>query len=118
MGLDMSLYRRVSKNPDDDQEVAYWRKANAIHRYFTNDAEDDNCVDFEVTLEDIQTLIDICLASIEDKVPLLPTGEGFFWGSTDYDKWYYGYLQDTVDYLQDILITHEVGHSYYYKAWY
>ena len=43
-------------------EVAYWRKANMIHRWFVNnvcDGEDD-CREYDVTLEDIKNLLGIC----------------------------------------------------------
>lgn len=43
-------------------EVAYWRKANMIHRWFVNnvcDGEDD-CREYYVNLEDIKNLLGIC----------------------------------------------------------
>lgn len=47
-----------------DQEVGYWRKANAIHRWFVEniqDGEDDCDYHREVTAEDLEELRDLCI---------------------------------------------------------
>ena len=58
MGLDMFLYK-IKRN-----EIAYWRKANAIHAWFerklTGDEELENCRDYHVTKEDLIELRDTC----------------------------------------------------------
>lgn len=43
------------------EEVAYWRKANAIHRWFVDNIADgaDDCRDIEVSRENLQTLLDL-----------------------------------------------------------
>lgn len=69
MGLDMYLIRKKkSKNNKkiyDDmewEEIAYWRKANEIHKWFVDKVQDgvDDCRYYLVKKEDIQELIDIC----------------------------------------------------------
>lgn len=45
------------------EQVAYWRKANAIHRWFVEnvqDGEDDCCYHREVTKRDLEELRDTC----------------------------------------------------------
>lgn len=45
------------------ESVAYWRKANAIHKWFVDniqDGEDDCSYHREVTEENLKNLIDIC----------------------------------------------------------
>ena len=58
MGLDMFLYK-VKR-----EEVAYWRKANAIHGWFERKLGDGeplrNCGDYHVTKEDLEELQDLC----------------------------------------------------------
>ena len=60
MGLDMYL---SGKNSDGSTtEVAYWRKANAIHRWFVNNVQDgiDECQETIVTRNQLFTLLQIC----------------------------------------------------------
>lgn len=57
MGLDMYLRRVKSK------EVAYWRKANAIHKWFVDNCaggEFENCGDCYVSKDDLIKLKEIC----------------------------------------------------------
>lgn len=63
MGLDMYLYRKY-KNENYMDDVAYWRKANAIHRWFeahiTKDGKMENCGEYLVTKEDLEQLRACC----------------------------------------------------------
>lgn len=60
MGLDMFLHK-VKR-----EEVAYWRKANAIHAWFErnlnldDDEEIENCKDYLVSKEDLEKLVRDC----------------------------------------------------------
>lgn len=44
------------------EDVGYWRKANAIHRWFVDNVQNevDDCQYYEVSKEDAQALLDIC----------------------------------------------------------
>lgn len=44
------------------EEVAYWRKANAIHRWFIENVQDDNddCKDYRVSAEQLRALHSLC----------------------------------------------------------
>ena len=82
--------------------VGYFRKANAIHKYmvdkagYDDDVEFTNGRDLRILKSDILELKEICLELLglqgkkfkEKAKELLPTAEGFFWGSTEYNKWY------------------------------
>lgn len=60
MGLDMTLY---GKNSDGSlTEVAYWRKANAIHKWFVDNVQDgiDECQESPVTREQLNELLAVC----------------------------------------------------------
>ena len=47
---------------------------------------------------------------------LLPTMEGFFFGRTNYDEYYFKNIQDTIDQLE-IVIKNYNGERMYYRAW-
>ena len=47
---------------------------------------------------------------------LLPTGEGFFFGSNDYDEYYLQDLIDTKEILEKAL-KHKDGEFYYDSSW-
>jgi hypothetical protein len=136
------------------KEIAYWRKANAIHYWlFTNCAEEnqkDN--DYIIVEKDkIQELIKVCTDVLNDlktckqitkrvksgwcngetlytdiKVyesnvakELLPTQQGFFFGSYEIDDWYKENLEYTVKQLTNVLIeTDWKNEVIYYVASY
>lgn len=154
MGLDMYLYtnsRKLTKamhegNPYGDYitehylrsgVVLYWRKANAIHKWFEDHLYNvEDCGMYDVDWEQLMELKAVCerivaecplvdgkvrngkryedgewVGIIEDgKVlsnkelaeELLPTTSGFFFGSTDYDQWYYEDVRWTAEQLGKI----------------
>jgi hypothetical protein len=63
-------------------------------------------------LEDGQVIEDPSLAQ-----ELLPTQSGFFFGGTEYDKWYLDDLQHTVDMLEPYLSEDIRGDFYYSSSW-
>lgn len=73
---------------------AYFRKVNFFYRYFSPKLESEACF---ATRDDIEELIRRCDEVLEDHdkaEKLLPTQSGFFFGSTDYDKWYFYDVRD------------------------
>jgi hypothetical protein len=89
-------------------EVAYWRKANAIHNWFVENVQDgdDNCLSYRVTREQLQSLVEQCKRVIEDREKakdLLPTENGFFFGDTEYGDYYFLSLSDTVEQIEKAL---------------
>lgn len=87
--------------------VMYWRKANAIHQWFVDNVQDgeDDCGDYHVTKEELQELLDTITKVLDggDADELLPTQAGFFFGSTNYDEWYWKDLQETQAKLRELL---------------
>jgi len=131
MGLDMYLFklkREALKNPtfnmdEDGEEVMYWRKANAIHYWFTYGHENDNLEYLECGIDELQILKKQCQEDIDnkdnpDQKRNLVTANGFFWGGTEYDDWFYEQLQQTVDKITEIEKEHQKGDEYFYYAWY
>jgi hypothetical protein len=88
--------------------VAYWRKANAVHKWFVDNVQDgiDECNEHSVSKEQLRQLLTICEELIADpsKGPeRLPTSDGFFFGSTDYDENFKEDLAETVRQLTPLL---------------
>lgn len=171
MGLDMYLKtngKNVCKaankaSGSDSWQVAYgtaiyWRKANAIHKWFVDNVQygEDDCGSYEVSVEQLLELRDACKKVIrssklvEGKVfagrrfennrfvditepgkvildpsvaeELLPTTDGFFFGSTGYDEYYLGDLRRTVAGIDAILENIEEYEQhpfegYSHKSW-
>ena len=95
-----------------EEEAIYWRKANAIHRWFVIEAGEgnDDCTPIHVTIEELTELRDKCLEVLEDRSKaeeILPTMSGFFFGSTEYDKYYFADLKMTADDLTHLLKADE-----------
>lgn len=104
--------------------AAYWRKANAIHNWFVQNCQQgvDECQETYVTREQLQQLIDLCKEVIAGKTKAsrsLPTADGFFFGSTEYDEYYMQDLQYTVDRLEKVLAEPAFAKAdfYYQSSW-
>jgi len=102
------------------EEVMYWRKVNAVHAWFVENAQDgiDECQESRVTIEQLDELATICEKVVRDKNPeLLPSQGGFFFGSTDYDEYYYQEIEETAEVLrEEIRNNQEKYPEYFYQA--
>lgn len=106
-------------------EAMYWRKANAIHRWFVQNVQngEDDCGEYPVSREKLAELFELLEQVLEDRSlanELLPPQEGFFFGGTDIDEWYWKYLQDTRNRLAVLLDENCMSHSwefYYQSSW-
>ena len=90
--------------------VAYWRKANAIHGWFVRELQDgkDDCDKYFVPLEKLKELVATCESVLFKRDPEhaeeeLPTESGFFFGSTEYDDWYWENVEATIDMLSPMI---------------
>lgn len=88
--------------------AAYWRKQNAIHDWFVQNVQEgiDECQRVDVSRDKLAELVQVCtevLADHELAPELLPTTSGFFFGSTEYDDWYFQGLEYTVQRLTALL---------------
>lgn len=104
--------------------LGYWRKANQIHNWFVNKCQGgvDECQETYLSREQLQELVDTCKAVLADKskaAELLPSSSGFFFGGTDYDDWYFGDLEYTVERIEKILKDPalEKMDFYYQSSW-
>lgn len=144
MGLDMYLraHRYLSAHREDEKEIAdkaaelagfeapfevrtvtalaqYWRKANAIHAWFVRNIQNgaDDCREYDVSNEQLAALINQCDAALRTRDPkILPPQDGFFFGSTEVDGYYWNDLEDTRDGLRVVLAKLPKGCWLTYQA--
>lgn len=100
MGLDI-YFHKVS-------EIGYFRKVNFLVAYFKSKGLDvDKQTPLVISRDMITELINKCNKVLSDHTVAkeeLPTMEGFFFGSTDYDKYYYNNVESVRNYLQNELL--------------
>ena len=101
-----------------------WRKANEIHAWFVENVQggEDECQRHVVAMDRLKELVSLCkdvLANKDKAKELLPTQAGFFFGSTDYDEYYFEDLQDTIDKLTPFITDPywEKWDFYYQSSW-
>jgi len=102
------------------EELMYWRKANAIHGWFVENCQDgiDECQKTYVEIDKLIELKNLCEQVVINKTPeLLKPKEGFFFGSSEVDDYYYADLADTVRVLEEEINKEEDWSvSYYYQS--
>jgi hypothetical protein len=107
-------------------EIGYWRKASAIHKWFVDNVQDgnDDCGTYYVTEDQLKKLLDLTNKVLESKengtdAKLLPTTEGFFFGGTEYDDWYYEQLHNTKEIIEKYLNykNRDQYSLYYHSSW-
>ena len=90
--------------------AGYWRKANGIHNWFVQNVQDgrDECQEAYLSKQDLLDLRQACeqvlAVSHRDEEVIeataidagLATKAGFFFGTTEYDDWYFEDLRYTV----------------------
>jgi hypothetical protein len=83
--------------------VGYFRKVNFFYHYFAEKLVDETAW---IEREDLVDIIDRCEKVLEDHTlgpKLLPTQSGFFFGSTEYDDWYYNDVKDCLKQMKGLL---------------
>lgn len=104
-----------------DFPMGYWRKANQIHTWFVDNCQQgiDECQTVNVAREQLEELKDLCNQVLADNSlaeDLLPTNSGFFFGSTEYDEYYFQDLRDTVEII-DRCLASKFDYFEYQSSW-
>lgn len=109
-------------------EMGYWRKANQIHKWFVDNCQNgvDECQETYVGTEKLAELLNTCRAVLAGRGTaageanaraMLPTQGGFFFGSTEYDDYYWDDIEHTVKLLEGIVNNEELkGWDFYYRS--
>lgn len=116
MGLDMYF------TPISFDDGMYLRKANAIHHYIVENHADgiDECQIIELSRDDLEELHERVKAVVNDRSlapELLPTSDGFFFGGTDYDDWYFNQLENFDRELGVMLRRKDWNYMQYQASW-
>ena len=147
MGLDMYLYKRTyvqnwEHNPPEQhhqieikrggvlrkdikpnricyitEQVAYWRKFNALHGWFINNCGGgvDECQDISVDEEKLKELLETLKevsSNFTKAEELLPPTQGFFFGSDEVDEYYKEEVNSTIKIIEDLLEENEQSKEY------
>lgn len=107
-------------------QVAYWRKANAVHGWIVRNCACgvDDCRPVDMSDDMLRKLKGDCEAVLGDHSlakELLPTMDGPFFGDMEYDEWYFGqlrYTRDIVGEILDFLREHPDGNGCIYSVSY
>ena len=89
-------------------EAAYWRKANAIHKWFVDNVQDgeDNCAPYYVSREKLEELRALCQQVLDFRhlaTDKLPPQQGFFFGTAEVNDFYFQDLEDTIRMINEAL---------------
>lgn len=137
MGLDMFLYgvNYISKYDEKFNliegeksksiltEEIYWRKVNCVHKWFVDNCQEgnDDCrFSYSFGKETLEQLMELCEKILLDKskaCELLPVQDGFFFGSTEYDEWYFDDIKYTYENLKRVLDETSYDYFYYKSSW-
>ena len=133
MGLDMNMYETLGEEltiqdlfEEDKYETLpcwYWRKANQIHKWFVDNIQGgvDNCEVYEVSIDQIKKLHRVVKETLRTKnTSKLPPDNGFFFGSTTVDEFYWEDLRSTKKYLEEMIHSHETtgtSRFFYHASW-
>ena len=104
--------------------AGYWRKANQIHKWFVDNVQEgvDNCGEYLVTHDKLERLLDLVnevLRNRDKANELLPTANGFFFGSDVYDEGYFDDLIQTKAIIENVLALDNFNRYdiYYSSSW-
>ena len=116
MGLDIALYKTKST------KIADFRKINSLFKFFEDRIGDRNPTTIELYTDDLEELRERCIKVLADHKlakDLLPTCSGSFFGSTEYDKYYFKDVLRVLDTCEALLKQPlDDGERYELDVWY
>ena len=108
MGLDIFFFRRNRNKNIDAEEVSYFRKVNFLVRFFGDKGFDiEEQTPLEITKGMCEELAERCRTVLNDITTceeLLPTMDGFFFGSIAYDNYYIHDVEEVLEKLKTSIL--------------
>lgn len=122
LGTDIKYLDKQTPSISIQLKVGQWRKSNQIHQYFVNNCQDgeDDCREVYVGREKLAELLGLCkqvLDAPSGAKKVLPTQDGFFFGNTDYNEYYFADLKNTVEILKNALTMDDDWEFSYQSSW-
>ncbi len=106
------------------EEMCHWRKFNALHEWFVKHVQqgNDDCGTYVVSPEDLRNLLKTLEAIKKNKnraKEMLPPKEGFFFGSTEIDDYYFENVDDSIFTIKSLLAepANTMSDLYYHSSW-
>lgn len=120
MGLDIWFCKKK------ESQLGYFRKVNFLVAYFADLGFDvENQTPLRITKEDAQVLLERCKQVLKDHSKaeeLLPTMSGFFFGSTEYDDYYFDDVEAVASFVEVELLpafdTLDSDEEITFETWY
>jgi len=87
-------------------DFMYWRKANAIHKWFVDNVQNgvDDCGNYLIDEEMLEKLYrDLTKAILSQDATIIPPTEGFFFGGAEADEYYWRELKRTLENIKPII---------------
>lgn len=114
----LSLY---FKSQTTSFKIGYWRKFNALHHWIVENLCEgvDDCREIHLRRENIEEILNICNEILKDHTKaqeLLPCSSGFFFGSQEYDEWYFEDIKETIKIMNVALELYEKNYWIEYQA--
>jgi len=103
-------------------EAGYWRKANQIHKWFVDNIQEgvDNCGQYLVGITELEGLLEKVNEVLRNRgkaQELLPTSNGFFFGSDAYNEGYFDDLIQTKAIIENVLSIDDLHkYDFYYSS--
>jgi len=130
MGLDISVIKihvdQEDQNKTEEEiyntkpgeEILYYRKVNFLVPFFEDSVlqEEVGFILSSVYKYKVKDLIDSCEKVLKNRKKaseILPTEEGFFFGSTEYDDYYFECVQEVLNNFKELLKDFEEDCKYY-----
>lgn len=88
------------------EQVAYWRKFNALHQWFVTNVQlgIDKCGLYELNKDVLFELLEVLEEVHNLKKPTkLPPAQGFFWGSTEVDDYYWDKVESSIQTISKLI---------------
>lgn len=114
MGLDQYAYKHKPNQSEQAEEIACWRKHNALQGWMANLFElktgekDMNCQEFYLEMQDLEMLE---IAVLNNN---LPQTQGFFFGSDTRDDDYQ--KRKTMEFIMEAKLALSEGYEVFYGA--
>lgn len=122
--FDAYIAERNFKSVETKYQIGYFRKFNALHKYIVDNFADgnDDCKPVWLGKGYCEQILEVLKSVTEENAAeVLPTGSGCFFGSTEYDDWYFEDVKDAIELFEHIVsllsTEHCIWEIYYEASW-